>query len=475
MRDALPTVADVRAIYFKAQRKKNIIPHHANLTPKYNRKIVNLIEGVSIETDPIQLVVQQNALDKLLREKKDYEDGVFAELRDALELRILSPPTSIRLRSQIVGGREVTVFNKSRPTLMLFDRFAALHLSRAFGVRPIGRDQCVRVLTNTFMISSAASFARQGVLKRDIKEFYNSIDHEQLLAKIDGHAGVPRFVKQHIRAVLAAYARLNGHARGIPDGVPSSAALAEIYLENFDSAIRGNPEVALYLRYVDDIVIVTEPERLVEIASQIDKLLLKAKLSKNESKSQQLIHPAEKKTSIDYLGYKFIFAEKTSRLTAIDISDAKFKRYAEAVGRMSKHADAVECWASQSSVDTYIAMFEYLFRSHATADVGHGMRIVTGLAYSGRFMRADGKTKSNFNDLLILAKKEVALRWGPIKKSVATGATPFCTCCATAIPRWTDLEKLITQSGVGFEVMGSAALPHVNEDLRVRVGRLLWI
>ena len=475
MRDALPTIADVRAIYFKAQRKKNIIPQHANLTPKYNRKIVNLIESISLGTEPNRLVEQQTALDKLLQEKKDYEEGVFAELRDSLESRILNPPPAIRLRSQNVGDRVVTVFNKSRPTLMLFDRFSALHLSRAFGIRPIGRDQCVRVLTNTFLISSAASVARQGVLKRDIKEFYGSIDHELLLEKVDGHAGVPRFVKQHVRDVLAAYARLNGHARGIPDGVPSSAALAEIYLENFDSAIRGNPEVALYLRYVDDMIIVSEPERLTEIAGQVDKLLLKAKLIRNESKSQQLIHPAETRTSINYLGYKFIFAEKTSKLAAIDLSDAKFKRYSEALGRMSAHADNVKCWASQDSVDTYLAMFEYLFRSHATADVGHGVRIVTGLAYSGRFMRTESKAKSNFNDLLILAKKEVAVRWGPVKKALPTGATPLCTCCMNEIPRWTELEDLITRSGVGFEVMRSAALPHVNEALRVRVGRLLWI
>ncbi|WP_104082769.1 RNA-directed DNA polymerase [Cryobacterium sp. Y11] len=474
MRDALPTVEDVRAIYFKAQRKKNIIPQHANLTPRYNRKILELIESISLGTDPIADADKQTELDKLLQVKKEYETQVFAGMRDALEARILRAPTAIRLRYRQIGDRVVTVFNKNRPTLMLLDRFSALHLSRAFGIRPVGRDQCVRVLTNTFLISSGGSEARQGVLKRDIQAFYGSIDHELLLAKVDGHAGVPRFVKQHVRAVVTAYARLHGASRGIPDGVPSSAALAEIYLENFDSAIRGNPEVALYVRYVDDIVIVTEPERLTEISGQIDKLLSKVKLTKNESKSQQLVHPMLPETSIDYLGYKFVFAEVTSKLTIIDLSDAKFKRYAEAFGRMSAFADAVECWSSLDSVDTYLAMFEYLFRPHATADVGHGMRIVTGLAYSGRFLRIDNKQHSNFGDLLTFARKEVGKRWGPMNKALATGQVPQCGCCGRDIPRWTELEAVIAGAGVGFEVMGSAALPHVDEGLRIKVGRLLW-
>lgn len=474
MRDALPTVADVRAIYFKAQRKKNIIPQHANLTPKYNRKIVNLIESISRGTDAALVMEQQTALDNLFREKKDYEDTLFAVLRDQLELKILSPPTSVRLRHQSVGDRVVTVFNKSRPSLMLFDRYSALQLSRAFGIRSRGRDQCVRVLTNTFLISSGADVARQGVLKRDIKDFYRSVDHELLLAKVDGHAGVPRFVKQHVRAVLNAYARLHGVSCGIPDGVPSSAALAEIYLENFDSDMRGNPEVALYLRYVDDIVIICEPERVKEIAGRVDEQLQKAKLAKNESKSKQLVHPAVVETSIEYLGYKFIFEEVTSKLVVIDLSDAKLQRYSDALGRMSAYAESVGCWASQDCVDTYLAMFDYLFRSHATGDAGHGMRIVTGLAYSGRFMRSATKGRTNMKKLLDLAKKEAAPRWGRIRKRFPLGVTPLCECCNSPIPRWVELEALIDRSGDGFEMMRSVALPHVNDALRTRVGSILW-
>jgi hypothetical protein len=474
MRDVLPTVEDVRAIHFQAQRRKNIIPQHANLTPNFNRSILKLLEKMSTENDPVRARTQEHDLQELLLAKKEYEDALFAERRDALESRIMKPATSVRLRYRRVGNRVVTVFNKDRPTLLLLDRFSALHLARSFGVRSRGRDQCVRVLTNTFLISSGGAAARQAILKLDIETFYASISHELLLAKIDGHAGVPRFVKNHVRAVLDGYSRLHGDARGLPDGVPSSAVLAEIYLENFDSAIRGDPDVALYLRYVDDIVIVSDPGRLDAVSGKIDQLLRNARLQKNSAKSQSIVHPSVVRTSFDYLGYKFLFNEDESKLIAVDISDSKRARYESASARLSAYANAVPCWAKQRSVDTYLALFQYLFRPHATADAGHGMRIVTGLAYSARFMRGPANERTNFRAILILSQKEVASRWGPLRKKLAPGAVASCACCGKTIPRWDELERLAGSPGNEYEIMKAPAQSHLDDEIRDRVKEILW-
>jgi hypothetical protein len=474
VRDALPTVADVRSIYFNAQRKKNIIPQHANLTPYYNLKIVKLLEKISLESLPDQIDAHRVVLDSLLVDKKKYEDRIFSEMRDSLEANILGVPISIRLRTKTVDGRSVTTFNKTRPSLMLLDRFVALHLSRAFGIRSRGRDQCVRVLRNTFRMTSRAEQSQQGIIKLDIEKFYASIDHEQLIEKVDGHAGVPRFVKHHIRSIVEAYSRLNGVSYGIPDGVPSSAVLAEIYLENFDSSIRRNPDIALYLRYVDDIVIVCVPERVSDVAAKIDELLAGAKLRRNSSKSAILEHPAPRETWIEFLGYKFIFSAGTSSLSAIDISDAKLKRYLDAAGRMKTHADRVTCWALPSAVDEYLSMFQYLFRPHATAGSSHGMRIVTGLAYSGRFMMGKTHARPNFAKLVRFSQQEVGRRWGRINKGVLAGDTALCACCSRPIPRWDELAALVIKPGSDFEIMRSPALSHSNDDLRARIGSILW-
>lgn len=474
MREVLPTSSDIRNIYFKVQRKKNIIPQHANLTWKYNREIVKLFEMRSEEATLEEISVNHKELEGLLHVKRKYEDLLFEELRNKLESKVLNPPASIRLRYRIVGGRKITMFDKNRAGLMLFDRFASQHLTRAFGIRAKGRDQCVRVLVNTFRISGTAKSARQGLLKMDIQDFYASVDHEILLRKIEKNAGVPRFVKQHVRMVLAAYSRLHGVHKGIPEGVPSSAVLAEIYLEKLDTVLRRDPGIALYLRYVDDIVIVSDPEFLTDVDKQVCMTLKALGLSKNNLKSKLLIHPTDSETSIEYLGYKFIFEAESSKLKAIDLSDQKFSRYLEALTRMSAYADTVECWATQTAMGTYLALHQYLLRPHMSAGASQGMRIVTGLAYSGRFMSGKIKDRENFNSLLNSAKREVASRWAQINAPLLPGQAAKCQCCSLPIPRWNEIVDILQKSDEAYEVMGSPAKRHESEAIRDRIGGILW-
>jgi len=418
--------------------------------------------------------VLREDLDVLLRQKRDHEEEVFEQLRQMLEAQVLNPRTAIRLKRTTVNGRQVTVFNKVRTGLLFFDRFCALRLTQAFSVRSNGRDQCVRVLSNTFRMGSVGKEANQAILKFDIREFYANIDHEILTNMLANHAGVPKFIEVHVRNILEAQARMTGAKRGLPDGVPTSAVLAEIYLESMDRTLRRNSHFVLYLRYVDDVVIVTEPERVDEANSQIDSVLGSLALERNAAKSVQLIHPSVSPTGLDYLGYRFNFDAVTSKQRSVDISIAKRERYIDAVNRLVGFANSVSCWADTSNVDLYLAACSYLASPHATSDEEHRMRIVSGLAYSARFMRGKAADRQNMRSLLVAIRKEIAMRWGVIGATVSPGGSPLCPCCSRVIARWSDILILMKVVGHEHHTMKSVAVPHEDEQLRIKVGDLLW-
>ena len=474
MRDALPTLADVHSIQYKSQRRKNIIPLHATLTAKHNLRIVALFRAIDESDSEIARSQLRDDLKELLEVKKRHEVEVLEKMRNDLESRVLSPPASIRLKKKCVGGREVVVFNKIRPSLMLFDRFVALRLKRAFGINASGRDQSLRVLHNTLLASSRAGTVRQGVIRLDIEKFYESIEHDELQRKLANHAGVPNFVKEHVQQVMHAYRRVTGRSRGLPDGVPSSATLAEIYLERFDFSMRHHPDVALFVRYADDMVVVCEPERTASLDRYVDELLTRDKLVRNATKSTTLKHPDPSTTSFDFLGYKFIFEQGTSRLSAVDLSDAKTARYMEGLRRLKAYADSIPCWADQVAVDRYLALDSYLFHAHATANAGHGIRIVTGLAYSARFMNGPLSKRRNFQGLLKSYRKELGSRWGAKIAKLEQGVPLSCACCGQLIHRAEAIATMSSDWAGEREIMHTKGAAHLDDEIHDWAKELLW-
>ncbi|NII51004.1 RNA-directed DNA polymerase [Frigoribacterium endophyticum] len=416
----------------------------------------------------------RSELAALLDVKKRYETDLFESMRDQLELRVLHPPKSIRLRRGLVKGRNVITFNKSRPSLMLFDRFVALHLKRAFRINTGGRDQALRVVRNSLLMSSRAQSVRQGLIRLDIEKFYESIDHDVLRKKVTGHAGVPRFVKEHTKQVLEAYERLTGLTRGLPDGVPSSASLAEIYLERFDFAVRHHPDVALFVRYADDMIVVCEPERIESLNKHIDTLLRRENLRRNLTKSTSLLHPQAASTALEFLGYKFIFASGSSRLLAIDISDSKVARYEEGLRRLKEYADNIACWTNVNAVDRYIALDSYLFHPHATADAGHGVRIVTGLAYSARFVMGPLPKRTNFERLMAAYRAELGARWGGKIAGLKQGIPITCACCGNSIHRAEVIAAMGVQRATEHNIMRAKAGAHLDDEIHDWARSTLW-
>lgn len=133
----------------------------------------------------------------------------------------------------------------------------------------------------------------------DVRNFYPSIDHKQLIETLEGE-GVGPIVKTLIeRAISTPTGNERERAKtGVPQGLSISNILASLYMKRYD-ADRGNN----FFRYVDDVLLVV-PSHLTKKQFQSEAGILSA--------MNLAIHPpgVEGKSricrvgeGIDYLGY----------------------------------------------------------------------------------------------------------------------------------------------------------------------------
>lgn len=94
-------------------------------------------------------------------------------------------------------------------------------------------------------------------VKIDIKDFYGSINQEILLRKLKGiDIRAEKLIKRCIENEIICYpfGKMSYVETGIPQGLPISNILAEIYLSEIDRNHKENKNYRYY-RYVDDIFI----------------------------------------------------------------------------------------------------------------------------------------------------------------------------------------------------------------------------
>ncbi|HDS9150187.1 TPA: RNA-directed DNA polymerase, partial [Escherichia coli] len=115
--------------------------------------------------------------------------------------------------------------------------------------------------------------------KIDLKSFYPSIEHKLIFNAIKN-----KIRKKEIRQLITSsliVPTVSGstgskgvpnNTRGVPQGLAISNILAEISLSDFDNEINKMHDI-WYMRYVDDILILTQKDQATKIASHIiDKL-----------------------------------------------------------------------------------------------------------------------------------------------------------------------------------------------------------
>ncbi|MFJ6413909.1 reverse transcriptase domain-containing protein [Terribacillus saccharophilus] len=147
---------------------------------------------------------------------------------------------------------------------------------------------------SSIFLNAKAHMYNDVFIKLDIRDFFNSINHEVLLETLYYELNKNK-EKKVTKIEIAKIIRLCSiDKKGLPLGLITSPVLSNIYLKEFDNVLYGtlkklNMENVIYTRYADDLTIsfkslVTSKQCLEQITLLVSKLLRKYKLKINVDK-----------------------------------------------------------------------------------------------------------------------------------------------------------------------------------------------
>lgn len=193
-----------------------------------------------------------------LRESLELRDAYINDYLQGVAIRMADPTFRVQITHRKLGDQ--TVFGLATPVSANFfaEKVLQMNLKEAYGLATTSRDliieRLIRVLDDTH---------EKIVVRGDVHAFYESIPHDRLLDLLRKNPALSTRSITLITGILQQTGATIGQPRGtgLPRGLGVSAALSEIYMQEFDRAIKSLPETLFYARYVDDIVAVFSPEQ----------------------------------------------------------------------------------------------------------------------------------------------------------------------------------------------------------------------
>lgn len=258
---------------------------------------------------------------KELREKKDI--ALQSELEQVGQ-NIADKSFKIELKKVNIPGGKTLYTTPNTPEYFFALRQIQRNIARLFGVKQANRyaivEQVIRLLGDQFP---------KFIIRTDIKDFYESIQHEPLLQRIHRDNLLTPFSRNILSGVLKSYKAKSASNKGIPRGIGVSAYLAELYMRDIDDDIKDLQGVTYYARYVDDIIIIFTPSPsegsrhyLQEVKDIVEK---RHKVRLNTAKTQSIdlqTHGAPH--SFDYLGYEISFG---TGVVKTQLTSSKIQKY----------------------------------------------------------------------------------------------------------------------------------------------------
>jgi len=161
--------------------------------------------------------------------------------------------------------------------------------SYAYRNHTFGLDHCQTQIARLLRTTSAPLY----LVKRDISDYFASIDHELLLQKlvalVDPEDYIFRVLEQRVRFTYEEDAELQKAIIGVPFGTAIACMFANIYLTEMDREIEGIADVS-YFRYADDILILSPGRAAAELARQrLGSALASLKLASKVSHQADLV------------------------------------------------------------------------------------------------------------------------------------------------------------------------------------------
>lgn len=156
-------------------------------------------------------------------------------------------------------------------------------------------------------------------IKLDVRSFYGSINQDILIKIIKRKIHKPEIISliwNSIRTEALLYpirekTEKRERILGVPEGLPISNTLANIYMLDIDRKYKGLDYISYY-RYVDDILIMVNDDKFLDVKESISDDIKKLGLELNEKKDEGSI-----KESFEYLGYVINNTEVTVRKSSV--------------------------------------------------------------------------------------------------------------------------------------------------------------
>ena len=155
--------------------------------------------------------------------------------------------------------------------------------SFAYRDNPYGLDHCQSRIRAVLRSAQSPVY----VVKRDISDYFASVNHEILLRQIENHIAPDDYlfelVSERIRFDYQDEGGAHRAAVGIPFGCASACVLANVYLTGLDRQVEDIPDVT-YFRYADDMLLLSTNREAVLLAKLrmhevLDELRLTTKAS----------------------------------------------------------------------------------------------------------------------------------------------------------------------------------------------------
>lgn len=182
--------------------------------------------------------------------------------------------------------------------------FDATFIPNSFSCR-IGKGNHKGVLALEQMIrEESRNFTRPCfALKCDVQKFFDSVDHQVLLAMLRRKIADPdaMWLTERIIGSFSAGWTTLFDRQGLPIGNLTSQLFANVYMNEFDQFVKQGLRMKRYARYTDDFVIVSSSKKvLVDLIDPIQNFLcqnLKVRLHPKKVS----IRPCHR--GVDFLGY----------------------------------------------------------------------------------------------------------------------------------------------------------------------------
>lgn len=198
--------------------------------------------------------------------------------------------------------------------IKLLDRF----VRRIYKVRQADRNRIVRQITT--LLKDSGDYH---VLRLDIKDCYEAIKFEHLINKFeDDMILAPECIKllNNIHGDLQTKYGMHG----LPRGVSISPTLAELYLEQLDTAISAHADVIYSARYVDDIIILTPSGKENSVQEDVKSFMSDMGLSLNRNTSKYYSGHSNL-AEFDYLGYSIKVETKKDKPNKVNLKISRSK------------------------------------------------------------------------------------------------------------------------------------------------------